>query len=226
VPSGRGMAVKLATPGGAHDLVGVSSPSFLVRDGASFLELLAARTPDPGTGVPDPDRMLAFIDAHPESLPALQAAMAARVPTSYTSLTYNGLHTFFLIDRAGSRHPFRWSWVPVAGGGFFDAPVDERLNLATELTDRLTNSPADAGFELVVHLGEQGDPTGDPTVIWPERPILMAGCLELTAMAGDIDPIIFDPTNVVGGVALDGDDEILKLRRATYGLSYAARTSR
>jgi len=77
VPSGRGMAVKLRGPAGVHDLVGVSSPAFLVRDGASFLELLAARAPDPATGAPDPDRMMAFVGAHPESLPAVQAAMGA-----------------------------------------------------------------------------------------------------------------------------------------------------
>jgi catalase len=226
VPSGRGMAVKLSTPGGTHDLVGVSSPAFLVRDGAAFLELLAARAPDPATGVPDPDRMLAFGAAHPESSPAIRAAMGARVPTSYSSLTYNGLHTFFLVDAVGRRQPFRWSWVPVAGQVFFDAPVDEGLDLAAELNDRLANRHGDADFELVLHLGEPGDPTGDPTVIWPERPTLVAGRLELTAIAEDVEPIIFDPTNVTDGVALDDDDEILQLRRATYGLSYAARTSR
>jgi hypothetical protein len=35
--------------------------------------------------------MLAFVGAHPESLPAIRAAMGARVPTGYTSPTYNGL---------------------------------------------------------------------------------------------------------------------------------------
>ena len=220
------MAVKLATPDGVHDLVGVSSPAFLVRDGSSFLELLAARAPDPATGEPDPDAILAFVSAHPESLPAIQAAMTARVPTSYCSLTYNGLHTFFLVDAAGVRHPFRWSWVPVAGEAYLDSPVDEGLDLAAELTDRLARHPADAGFELEVQFGEPGDPTGDPTVIWPERPTVVAGRLDLTAIAGEVEPIIFDPTNVIAGVALDDDDEILQLRSATYGLSYAARTSR
>ncbi|MEP6624306.1 MAG: catalase, partial [Acidimicrobiia bacterium] len=34
IPSGRGLAVKLRPAGGVHDLVSVSSPAFLVRDGA------------------------------------------------------------------------------------------------------------------------------------------------------------------------------------------------
>jgi catalase len=226
VPSGRGMAVKLSTPDSPHDLVGVSSPAFPVRDGASFLELLAARAPDPVTGAPDPGRMLAFLGAHPESLPAIQAAMGARAPASYASLTYNGLHTFFLVDAAGDRRPFRWSWVPVGGEAFLGAPVDEALDLAAELADRLADRPADAAFDLVVHLGVPGDPTGDPTAIWPERPTLVAGRLDLTSMAGDVEPVIFDPTNVTDGVARDDDDEVLQLRQAAYGLSYAARTSR
>ena len=225
VPSGRGMAVKLSTPDGTHDLVGVSGPAFLVRDGASFLELLAAREPDPQTGAPDPARMIDFVGAHPESLPAVQAAMGARVPASYTSLTYNGLHTFYLVDAEDRRHPFRWSWVPVGGDAFLDEPVDDGFDLGEELADRLSSGGPGASFDLVVHLGEPGDPTGDPTAAWPERPTLVAGRLELTATADDREPIIFDPTHVVGGLALDEDDEILQLRRLAYGLSYATRTT-
>ena len=225
LPSGQGMAVKLRTDGGVHDLVGVSAPAFPVRDGASFLELLSARAPDPETGAPDPDKMLAFIAAHPESLPAIQSAMDAKVPASYTSLTYNGLHTFFLVDANGRRQPFRWSWVPVGGEAFLDGPVDDAFDLATELADRLVSRPPAGQFDLVLHLGEPGDPTGDPTAIWPQRPTVVAGRLGLTSMAEDVEPIIFDPTNVTDGVDVAQDDEILQLRSAAYGLSYGVRTS-
>ena len=224
VPSARGMAVKLRTPAGSHDLVAVSSPAFLVRDGVSFLELLAARAPDPATGAPDPARMLAFVEAHPESLPAVQAAMAAAVPVSYATLAYNGLHTFFLVDSDGVRQPFRYSWVPVAGEQFrADAPGT--VDLAAELAERLEGPPEDAAFDLVVHLGTSDDPTGDPTAVWPERPSVVADRLQLDGVVDDAEPVIFDPTSVVDGVALDPDDEILALRRAVYGLSYGTRTS-
>ena len=222
VPSGRGMALKLRTPTGSHDLVGVSSPAFLVRDGASFLELLAARAPDPETGAPDPSKMLAFVEAHPESLPAVQAAMGARVPASYVTLAYNGLHTFFLMDAAGGRRPFRWTLAP-AGGEVFceDPPAD--LDLAVELTDRLAGGPVT--FDLVLHLGEPDDPTDDPTAVWPVRPTLSAGRLVLDAVVEEDRPTIFDPTNVVDGVSLPDDDEILQLRRSAYGLSFGVRSS-
>jgi catalase len=130
------------------------------------------------------------------------------------------------VNPAGRRHPIRWSWVPVAGETFLDAPIDEGLDLATELADRLASRADGAAVELVVHLGEPGDSTDDPTVIWPERPTLVAGRRGLTAVAGDGGPIVFDPPNVTDGVALDDDDGILQLRRATYGLSFAVRTSR
>ena len=221
VPSGRGMAVKLRPPAGVHDLVGVTSPAFLVRDGASFIELLAARAPDPETGAPDPARMLAFVEAHPEALPAVEAAMAAKVPSSYATLAYHGLHTFFLVDAAGERQPFRWTLAPVGGEVFLDDPPDD-LDLATELVDRCA---AGASFDLVLQLGEPVDPTDDPTAVWPERPTLVAGRLDLTGVVDETSPVIFDPTNVVDGIALPERDEVLQLRRSTYGLSYATRSS-
>jgi catalase len=224
VPSARGMAVKLRTPAGSHDLVAVSSPAFLVRDGASFLELLAARAPDPATGEADPARMLAFVEAHPESLPAVQAAMGAGVPVSYATLVTNGLHAFFLVDTEGAPRPFRYSWVPVGGEQFLADPPGT-VDLAAELAERLEGPPEDAAFDLVVRLGTPDDPTGDPTAVWPERPSVAAGRLQLDAVVPDPEPVIFDPTNVVDGVALDPDDEILRLRRSVYGLSYRARTT-
>jgi len=149
--------------------------------------------------------------------------MGARVPAGYTTLTYNGLHTFFLVDADGARQPFRYSWVPVTGEAFLDAAPDG-FDLADDLAERLDGPPEDAAFDLVVHLGTADDPTGDPTAVWPERPTVVAGRLQLDGLVDDPEPLIFDPTNVVDGVALDPDDEVLQLRRAVYGLSYATRT--
>jgi len=224
VPSARGLAVKLRTPAGAHDLVTVTSPAFLARDGDAFVELLLARAPDPETGAPDPARMGAFLEAHPESLPAIEAALTAKVAASYATLAYNGLHTFFLVAGDGTRTPVRFTWAPVAGVHTLDDAADRDPEfLAQELTTRLADGPV--GFDLLVHLGTADDPTDDPTAIWPARPTVTAGRLELTAIEPDAEPIIFDPTNVPDGVALPSDDEILALRRLVYGHSYAQRTA-
>ena len=224
IPSGRGLAVKLHAPGASHDLVSVSSPAFLVRDGAAFVELIMARAPDPESGAPDPARMGAFLEAHPEALPAIHAALTATVPASYATIAYNSLHTFLLVDREGHRQPIRYTFVPVDGVHAANDPETVTPDhLLTELTSRLAGGAA--SFDLVVALGEPDDTTDDPTTIWPERPTLVAGRLDITAIEPDAEPVIFDPTNVVAGVEIPEGDEILALRRLVYGLSYAQRTS-
>lgn len=224
IPSARGMAVKLRAPAGPHDLVTVTSPAFLARDGAAFVELLLARAPDPETGTPDPARMGAFIEAHPESLPAIEAVLTAKVAASFATLAYNSLHTFLLVDDSGTRSPVRFTWAPVAGVAHLDDASDRDPDfLAQELADRLAAGAV--GFDLVVHLGTEDDPTDDPTAVWPDRPTVVAGRLELTAIDPDAEPIIFDPTNVPTGVELPPGDEILALRHLVYGHSYAARTA-
>ena len=224
IPSGRGLALKLHAAGHDHDLVAVSSPAFLARDAEAFVELLLARAPDPDTGAPDPARIGAFLEAHPESLPAIEAVLTAQIPVSYATLAYNSLHTFFLVDTAGARSPFRFTFAPAAGARFVDDPSTIGPEyLASEFADRLTRGPV--AFDLVVHLGAPGDPTDDPTAIWPERPTLVAGRLEIAAIEKAAEPIIFDPTNVTAGVELPRGDEILALRGIVYGLSYADRTA-
>jgi catalase len=224
IPSGRGLAVKLRTPNGGHDLVSVSSPAFIVRDGDAFVELILARAPDPETGAPDPARMGAFLEAHPEAMPAIQAALTATVPQSYATIAYNSLHTFVLVDADGNRQPIRYTFVPVAGEHAANDPASVTPDhLREELENRLATGAA--SFDLAVQLGTAEDPMDDPTAIWPERPTVVAGRLDITAIENHAEPVIFDPTNVVGGVELPEGDEILELRRLVYGLSYAQRTA-
>jgi len=223
IPSARGMAVELRAAGGTHDLVTVTSPAFLVRDGAGFVELVLARAPDPETGAPDPARIGAFLESHPEARPAIEAALTAPVPASYATLAYNSLHTFFLVAADGARTPVRFTWSPCAGVHVLDDVAGRGPDfLAVELAERLAAAPVE--FDLVVHLGTADDPVDDPTAIWPERPTAVAGRLALTALAPDVEPIIFDPTTVPPGVEVPDGDEVLALRRLVYGLSYAQRT--
>jgi catalase len=88
--------------------------------------------------------MRSFVEAHPESLPAVQAALGARVPASYASLAYNGLHTFFLVDADGARRPFRYTWAPAGGEVFRDTPP-ATFDLADELAERLAGSHGSDG---------------------------------------------------------------------------------
>ncbi len=121
-PDGRGMAVKLrADDGTSYDLVALSLPVFFVRTVEDFLAFTAARVPDPATGAPDPERVGAFITAHPEALPAVQASLVASPPPSYVAIPYFGIHAFRFVDAAGVGRFARYRWEPDAT----DAPLTE-----------------------------------------------------------------------------------------------------
>ncbi|MGZ4688272.1 MAG: catalase family peroxidase [Acidimicrobiia bacterium] len=227
-PDGRGIAVKLRLEDGASaDLVGLSLPVFFVRTVEDFLAFSAVRVPDPATGAPDPGRIGAFIGEHPESLPAVQATLDARLPASYVTIPYFGIHAFRFVDAAGASRFVRYRWEP-------DAPIttltdDEVLAaspryLTGELETRLGSGPA--LFTLVLQLAEASDDPTDPTVAWPDdRETVVAGTLALDRFAGDeCDGLIFDPTRVVDGVECS-DVPILHARSEAYSVSFARRTA-
>lgn len=227
-PDGRGIAVKLRpADGGSTDLVALSLPVFFVRTVDDFLAFSAARVPDPATGAPDPEKFGAFIAAHPEALPAIQATLGARPPASYVTIPYFGIHAFRFVDTSGASRFVRYRWEP-------DATVatltdDEVAGAAPRyLTDELAARLAsgDASFTLVLQLAETGDDPTDPTTAWPdERETVVAGRLVLDTFADhQCDDLIFDPTRMVDGVECS-DDPILHARSEAYGVSYARRTA-
>jgi catalase len=225
-PDGRGIAVKLRPAGGsATDLVGLTLPVFFVRTVADFFEFSAARVPDPATGAPDPERVGAFIAAHPEALPAVQATLTARLPASYVTVPYFGIHAFRYVDADGAGRFVRYRFEPDAGTVVLDdeeqVPAPSRY-LAEELETRLAASPA--SFTMVLQLAEAGDDPDDPTTAWPDdRETVVAGHLVLDRFAGqECDGLIFDPTRVLDGVECS-DDPILHARSEAYRVSYARR---
>src|ERR687896_713584 len=76
---GRGLAVKFYLPdGGKTDIVALSLPCFFVRTPEDFLSFTRARQ--------DPERLMPeWLGAHPEALPAIQAALGADPPASYAT---------------------------------------------------------------------------------------------------------------------------------------------
>jgi catalase len=226
---GRGIAVKFQLGGGkATDLLCVTSPTFLARNPEDFLELMQARLPDPETGAPDMEKVGAYLGAHPEAMPAVQANLGSEPPASFAQLAYNSLHAFRLIDADGNGRWVRYRWEPEAGEARI--PDEEAKSrpadyLRSELAERTASAPA--VFRLILILGEEGDPTTDPTEPWPEsRRRLLAGTLEVTAIADDPesggDIVVFDPTNVVDGIELP-EDPILFARSRAYSVSAARR---
>jgi catalase len=219
---GRGMAVKFyLTDGRTTDISAVTIPIFAVRTPEDFLELTLARKPDPETGKLDLDKIGKFLEAHPEALPSVEAAMAAKAPASYLQCPYFALHAFKFVAADGSSRWIRYRWEPEAGESWLER--DEAKNrendyLRRDLEERLDRGPG--AFRLWAQIAEDGDPLDDPTVAWPEdRRQVPLGRLEITGLAFDRerngDVLVFDPTRVTDGIECS-DDKVLQARPHAY----------
>src|SRR5215212_101172 len=107
---GRGMAVKLYLPDGSTtDMVALSLPVFFTRTVEDFLAFTRARAQG------DMAVIGAYLQEHPEALPAVQGALSADPPESYATVAYNGIHTFRWIAPDGATRAIRYRFAPEAG---------------------------------------------------------------------------------------------------------------
>ena len=227
---GRGMAVKLYLDDGSRtDMVGITLPQFFVRTPDDFLEFTRARKPDPETGQPDMQKLGAFLEAHPEALPAIQHALGQSAPASYARLTYHGIHAFRWIAEDGTERWVRFSFVPVAGEEGLsdeDARAGGPDYLQSEVRERLASGPVEFGLDVTI--AADGDDPDDPTVAWPDdRDRVPAGRLRIDGLDDsrerDGDVLVFDPTRVTDGIELSGD-RILRFRPDAYAVSVERRS--
>jgi catalase len=224
---GRGMAVKFYLPDGSRtDVVGLTLPRFFVRTPEDFFELTKARKPDPDTGQPDMEKVGAFLAAHPEALPAIQALLGAEPPESYATCAYNSIHSFRWTDADGASRWVRYRFEPEAGERTI--PYEEAKGRGPEYLQAEIVERGAAGFRMLAVLAAGEDEVHDPTVEWPpERERVEVGRLEVTGRdtereRGD-DVLVFDPTRVVDGIE-PSDDPILLFRPRAYRVSVARRT--
>jgi catalase len=230
VRDGRGMAIKFSLPGGGTtDIVAISLSAFFARTPEDLLEFNDARRADPATGHPDAAKVGAYLEQHPEALPAVMAAMTHPIPASYATLTYHGLHAFGFVAADDTVRFGRYHLVP--DGGDASISDDDAAALPTdflrdELTTRLASAPAI--FHVHTQLARDEDPIDDPTAPWPDdRETVDLGRLVINALAFDRehdgDVLVFDPTRVPDGIVLSADP-ILLARSGAYGVSVARRT--
>ncbi len=217
----RGMAVKLYLEDGQKtDIVALTLPCFFVRTPEDFISFTKARR-DPEQLMPD------FLSAHPEALPAIQAALGADPPESYATCAYNSIHAYRWLDPDGGAQFVRYRFEPEAGERTLpgdQAKARGRDYLRDEILTR-----EDTAFRLVVVLAGEGDMADDPTMAWPEeRERVEAGRLAVegpdTERERDGDVLVFDPTRVTDGIELS-DDPILRFRPRAYSVSVARRTA-
>src|SRR6188508_3240674 len=203
---GRGLAVKFYLPDGSTtDIVALSLPCFFARTPEDFLEFTRARKPDPETGEPDMEKVGGWLGAHPEAVPAIQAALSADPPGSYATVTYNSIHAFRWTAPDGTERWVRYRLEPEAGESSL-SPEEAKERGRDYLQEEILARDV-AAFRMVVAIAGDGDDVNDPTVAWPEdRERAEVGRLELTGPEtereqGD-DILVFDPTRVTEGIAL------------------------
>jgi catalase len=195
-------------------------PCFFVRTPEDFLSFTRARL--------DPERLMPdWLGAHPEALPAIQAALGADPPASYATCAYNSIHSYRWIDADGGSRFVRYRFEPEAGEQTLSS-ADAKARGAHYLQEEVL-ARGESAFRMQVVIATDADDVDDPTVAWPdERERVDVGRLVLdgpeTERERGGDVLVFDPTRVTDGIELSGD-QILRFRPHTYSVSVERRTS-
>lgn len=223
----RAIAFKLDPDGKTSEFAFVNAPVQFAKSPAQMLGFLQARFPGPD-GKPDAAKIKAFSDANPETTNQGKWLAGKPVPASYVGVNYWGVHAYTLTSAKGDKTVVKFKLVPTAGeAGLSDdeakaKPVDF---LVDELKGRLAKGPS--SFDLVAVVGEAGDPTGDPTALWPEdkRRSVKLGTMSIAALEDNAkcDAGIFDPTNLAEGISGPKDDPLFEIRSPAYAVSLSRR---
>jgi catalase len=231
-PAPRGMALELHLPGGAlQHITMINVPIFAAASPASFRDAIVAAKPDPKTGQPDPEKLKTYAASHPDAM-ALSELASHHTPTAnYYQTTYFSIHTFKFVDAKGTEHPVKWRFVPRDGTKELTAAEMKAAPhdfLEKNLIERTRTGPA--VWDMIVYVGEPGDPQDNQTQAWPEtRKHFTAGTLTIRRATPQqkgmaCEPINFDPLIMADGIA-PTNDPILLFRSPAYAVSYAKRLS-
>ncbi len=222
----RSMALAINQADGQQWRMAMNTPPVLaVGTPEAFHDQLRAMAPDPANGKPDPARVAAFYEAHPESA-AFRAWQASyEASDSWANTRYHGINAFVLVDADGQRQPVRWAMVPEAAfAPLGDGPHTDDA-LSREFQQRLADGPL--RWTLRLQLAEPGDPVDDGSRPWPDtRRTVDAGTVELTharaQQGGDCNGLNFDPLVLPEGIEPSADP-VLHARRAAYAESLRRR---
>jgi catalase len=231
-PAPRGMALEFHLPGGAlQHITMINVPIFAAASPASFRDAILAAKPDPRTGHPDPEKLKAYAATHPDATALTELASHHTPTANYYQTTFFSIHTFKFIDAKGTEHPVRWRFVPRDGTKEMTAAEMKAAPhdfLEKNLIERTRKAPA--VWDMIVYVGEPGDPQDDPTLAWPEsRKHFTAGTLTITQATPQqkgvaCESVNFDPLIMADGIA-PTNDPVLLFRSPAYAVSFAKRLS-
>jgi len=229
-PAPRGMALEFHLPDNAlQHITMINAPVFGATSPASFRDAIVAAKPDPKTGQPDPEKLKDYAATHPDAMALTQWSSHHPPTANYYQTTFYSIHTFKFIDAKNTEHLVRWRFVPRDGtkemtvAEMKAAPHDF---LEKNLIERTGKGPA--VWDMIVYVGEPGDPQDNPTLAWPEtRKHFKAGTLTITQATPQqkgvaCEPINFNPLVMADGIA-PTNDPVLLFRSPAYAVSYAKR---
>jgi catalase len=225
----RGMGLLFWLPDGEEWRTAmVNLPVFPVRTPQAFFDNLVAGQPDPQTHKPDPAKMEAFLEHHPETVQAFKIIKSHSVSSGFENSTFNSLNAFRFANAGGASIPVRWSMVPVqpfeAANGTAAAQGNKNY-LFDALIASILQHPLQ--WHLMITVGQPGDVTDDASIPWPEgREQVDVGTLTLDSVESDetspARDINFDPLVLPAGMA-PSDDPLLSARSAIYSQSFTRR---
>ena len=225
-PGVRGLALKLSLPDGSTaDVSTQTAKLFVSSTPDGFVDLLKAMRPGPRARL----RLAKYVVTHPRFVRALPVIRDGnRIPASYATVEYHGLHAFRWIAGDGSARFVRYHLSPAAGEDFLSQSAAQGKGpdfLTDELTTRLASGPV--RFDFRVQVAGPKDSTVDPSALWRSTETITVGTLEITDLdterehGGDI--VVFDPTRVTDGIELSADP-VLRYRTLVYSESVKLRS--
>ncbi|MBV9515093.1 MAG: catalase, partial [Mycobacteriaceae bacterium] len=180
-------------------------------------------------GVAAPARLARHLLTHPRLLGSVvKSSATSRVPQSYATMEYHGLHAYRWVDADGDPKFVRYHMIPAAGVRFLGlrSALSKELDYLTEeLDQRLAGGPA--RFYFRVQIAGPHDSAVDPSAPWKSKATVTVGTLDITGLdtererGGDI--VVFDPMRVTDGIE-PSDDPILRFRTHAYSASVKLRT--
>ena len=227
--SPRGMALEFRLPDGSlQHMTMINTLLFFAAMPRTFLDKMRALKPDPATGKPDPETFKAFLDSHPDNRGQAEFLADNNPPASYADSAYYGIHTFKFINRDDKVTLVRWRFVPQDG----EKPLSdaELTSMPRDFLEQALINRTRQGsvrWDMLLTIGEPGDPQDDPTILWPkDRKELNVGTLTISsAMAqpgAGCEKINFDPLVMADGIAAT-NDPVLLFRSPSYALSFTKR---
>jgi catalase len=224
----RSMALRLQPLGADEWRLGMNdTPGLHVSTPKAFYENVIASTPDPQTGKPDPAKMQAYLDKHPETVAFLARMKARPLSTGFANDSYNSVDGFIFVGADGSRRLVRWTMQ--AEDPFATLSPEERAGkpanyVFDDLLARVAQGPVK--WLLIVTLAMPGDPNRAAEV-WPDdRPRVVLGELVIdhaeSEAVGNCRDVNFDPLVLPPGIEAS-DDPIPFARSAVYSASFRRR---